>query len=285
MVCYVYYIDLSKGDEVLFFKRKKRGFPNGKSLSDSGDYAEFCYMASWNNEMFDCFRRAKAYTGILEHVKFEDGKRYLEEIPEVTYLNEFRKNDLYGNPEVFDYGENGFFSPTTLRYAKVFYDLKKYFGDLADFSICEIGVGYGGQCRICSSVSKIRKYTLLDIPQALSLAKRYLQYYPIKTFLAFKTLNEFSFDEKIDLVISNYAFTEIHRDLQEVYMDKIVSKAKRGYITYNEITPPEFNSFKKQELLSVIPGSFEVTETPLTHPRNCILVWGAENDILNPNKC
>ncbi len=75
-------------------------------------------------------------------------------------------------------------------------------------------------------------------------------------------------------MISNYAFTELPRTIQEVYLRKVILRSKRGYITYNEITPPAFRSLKVDELTAIIPGTRILKEEPLSHPRNCIIVWG-----------
>jgi hypothetical protein len=249
-----------------------------QSLSDNGQYVEFCHLASWNTEAFDTFRSNPIYNVILEHVSYEQGLEYLKKIPTKERFEEFKKNDLYGGARRCHYIEVGDISPTTLRYIKVLYDINKLFGNLAKKKIYEIGVGYGGQCRLlCSYFKNIDEYVLLDLPPVLDLAKRYLNFYPISTQLKFRTLNECSCDESVDLVISNYAFTEISRDLQEVYMKKIIKKSKCGYITYNEITPPEFNSYTKKELLATMPNSVEYPEEPLTHPKNCIIAWNNVN--------
>jgi hypothetical protein len=77
-----------------------------------------------------------------------------------------------------------------------------------------------------------------------------------------------------DLVVSNYAFTELPRSIQESYLQRVILRSSRGYITYNEITPPRFRSYKAEELLALIPRATRVKEEPLTHPKNCIIVWG-----------
>ena len=80
-----------------------------------------------------------------------------------------------------------------------------------------------------------------------------------------------------DLVLSNYAFTELPRSVQDIYLNKVILRSKRGYITYNETTPSEFNSYKSSELIEIISGSRIFKEEPLTHPKNCIIVWGEDN--------
>jgi hypothetical protein len=188
-------------------------------------------------------------------------------------MDRFRRNDDHGGPRTFEYPPVGRFSPSTLRYVKVLADLKARFASLDGFDICEIGVGYGGQCRVIGAWFEPASYCLVDLAPALALARRYLGRYALRTALSFPTMDELA-PRDWDLVISNYAFTELPRAIQDAYLDKVILRSKRGYITYNEINPPEFNSYKAQELLRRIPGAQAVAEEPLTHPKNCILVWG-----------
>ena len=105
------------------------------------------------------------------------------------------------------------------------------------------------------------------------LTQKYLDHYIINSTLFYKTMNELE-KRDYDLVISNYGFSELRRDLQDVYLEKVILSSKRGYITYNEITPLEFYSYKKDELVKIIPHSKIIDEIPLTHPQNCIIIWG-----------
>lgn len=246
------------------------------SYSDNQIYPNFCLKASVDLKVFSNFRRSDIYKQILEHVTYELGEAYIREIPDSLLVNieSFKKNDEWGNPELFEYPQIGKISSTTLRYVKVLGDLLSFFNSLEGLSICEIGVGYGGQCRIINSIASPNKYTLVDIKPALMLTQRYLDNYILNSTIKYMTMNELE-NQKYDLVISNYAFTELPRSIQDVYLKKIILNSKRGYITYNDINPANFNSYKKDELLKIIPNSQIIDEKPLTHPKNCIIVWGA----------
>jgi N-acetyl-gamma-glutamylphosphate reductase len=76
------------------------------------------------------------------------------------------------------------------------------------------------------------------------------------------------------LVISNYAFSELPRSIQDVYLKKIILNSKSGYITYNEISPSYFKSYKSEELVKIIPNARIIDEKPLTNKNNCIIIWG-----------
>jgi hypothetical protein len=247
------------------------------SLSDNQKYPDFCYRASLNSKTFNRFRRSRIYQEILERSTYTDGKKYIEEINKLPdlwkSLEQFKANDDWGSPALYDYPLTGKISPSTLLYIKVYGDLVKLFGSLNSLNIVEIGVGYGGQCRIINAASAPSGYTLLDIKPALMLAQTYLDKYPLKSTVSFKVMNELEAKD-FDLVISNYAFTELPRSIQQPYLDKVILKSKRGYITFNDINPANFNSYKLDELLSIIPGSKVIPEVPLTHKNNCIIVWG-----------
>lgn len=261
--------------------RNKQGFsPTSRlstSLSDNQVYPQVCLNAANDYRDFNRFRQNPIYNQILEHVTEKEGADYLEIIScdplLMASLDTFRQNDLYGTPRVYKYENIGAFSPSTLRYVKVLADMKNMFDSLDGLSICEIGVGYGGQCRVINAQYVPMSYRLVDIKPALLLAQRFLDNYAIRSTLSYTTMNELS-KSNYDLVISNYAFTELPRAIQQIYLEKAILQAKRGYITYNDINPSEFKSYKKEELLQIIPGSRIVEEVPLTHPNNCVIVWG-----------
>jgi putative sugar O-methyltransferase len=247
------------------------------SITDNFDYPEFCLKASLDSSIFRDFRRNEIYNSALEHDSFEQGQEYLEAIKKspsnvLSKIDEFRKNDRIGNPRVFDYEGIGTIVPATLRYIKILSDLESEFGSLDNFNICELGVGYGGMCRIISSYFNVKSYRLVDLKPVLSLAQKYLDHYILNTTLSYKTMNELP-KENYDLVISNYAFTEMRREIQDVYLEKVVLSAKKGYFTYNEINPEDFNSYTKEELIKIIPDIKVIEEVGILHHKDCILVW------------
>ncbi len=65
-----------------------------------------------------------------------------------------------------------------------------------------------------------------------------------------------------------------YQEIQDIYLKKIILNSKKGYITYNEVTREYFKSYKTEELLAIIPNSHIIEELPLTHEKNCIIVWG-----------
>jgi hypothetical protein len=249
------------------------------SLSDDGRYPRFCARAAQDEAVFADFRRSSDYRGVLEHVTREQGEAYLAELRKdrkvFGALEAFRANDEVGSPALETFEEIGAFSPSTLRYGKVVADLHGLFGSLEGLDVCEIGIGYGGQCRLIDAFSPPKSYTLVDIKPALQLAQRYLDHFPLATTVRYLTMNELP-QSRFDLVISNYAFTELPRTIQEVYLKKAILKSARGYITYNQITPEDFRSLKRDEIVGLLKGAKVLPERPETYPNNCIIVWGVQ---------
>lgn len=273
----------------LYSKMNKYIISNGRrtSMSDDDVYPAFCYVVSKDNNYFRNFRRNDIYNRVLEHVTQHLGQEYLNVISRNKELqftdtdwNEFRQNDLYGNPRVFPYEINGHameFSPTTLRYAKVLQDIAALFEAAKISSVAEIGIGYGGECRILTSyLTGIRRYFLFDIPEALGLAKKYLDKFESKADIRFVNGTNIDVDEsyEYDIVISNYAFSELNRGVQDMYLEKVISKSRAGYVTWNSLSRDFMDGYSVDELLEMIPGSSVIAEEPLTAANNCIIIWG-----------
>src|SRR5437867_3383634 len=142
--------------------RMLSGAADSTSVSDNQAYPQLCLQASRDEHVFADFRRNPVYNEILEHVSEQQGKEYLDLIARDADLrhaiDRFKLNDSYGNPRTYAYASIGTISPSTLRYVKVLADLKAHFKSLDGLDICEIGVGYGGQCRIINAYFKPASY-------------------------------------------------------------------------------------------------------------------------------
>ncbi|MGA2417797.1 MAG: putative sugar O-methyltransferase [Candidatus Staskawiczbacteria bacterium] len=248
------------------------------SLSeDIKEYPELCKKAFNDDVIFNSFRNEWIYTKIIEIVSYKEGLGYLNTIlsqtPELAAsFDEFRKNDEYGGPVVYDYGIYGKFSPTTLRYIKVLSDIKYFFGDIRKFKVIEIGGGYGGLCRIICNFFAVDSYTIVDIKPALNLTKKYLSKYNIQN-LNFLTANDLDGSKKYDLLISNYALSECRRPVQQYYFDKVVKNSSRGYVTWNFIGYKD--SFTIKELSEKLKNAAIIASNPERFSMSRILIWGS----------
>jgi hypothetical protein len=258
----------------------------GTSITDSEflpDYAATCDLVGHDDGYFKKFRRSRALISALDHVSIEQGFGYLREIEKFYewqphYKLAIEAVDAVGDPRTYDFNDYGRFSPTLVRYLKVYLDLKRLFGDLSPFEISEIGVGFGGQAALIGQLGGYKSYNFFDLPPVLSLAKKVLE----KT--GSPQVNQFHDGRhpapaNSDLVISNYAFSELSRDIQVAYLDRVILSAKRGYITWNNLSYVRLDGFSLAELVRLIPNSEIMAEVPYTHDGNVILYWG-ENKTL-----
>ena len=248
------------------------------SISDAGLYPAFCLLASRNDRVFDRFRRSLIYRIILEHVNIDQGHEYLKEIEQggrmLDQLRPLLESDTIGGPIKYRYGSYGLVSPSTLRYIKVATDLGNLFGPLDSLKIAEIGVGYGGQCRVVCALWPVKSYILFDIPEVLALSRRFLEESDVESSVISERDGRNPHTDDVDLIISNYAFSELRREIQEQYFEQIIKHTSRGYVTYNHLTPPEFQSLTAYEFAERIPGARVLPERPKTHDGNVIVVWG-----------
>lgn len=252
------------------------------SITDNDYYPELCKKAIDDEELFSSFRSNYIYVKTLEHVDYIFGKKYLDILlaenffVEKDYIN-FFKNDMVGDPMVYDYkiGKKDFAcAPTTLRYIKELQDLCLIHGNNDAQNVVEIGVGYGGLCRIVSSYwSHLATYTLIDLPEAIELTKKYLSNFEVAPDIKYiNGIDEFP-EVYSDLVISNYAFSELKKEVQKKYLDKVVLNSRHGYITWNNMSAEMLDGYTIEEILSIIPNATIIDENPKTALNNCIIIW------------
>ena len=228
------------------------------------------------------FRRAYDYREILEHLDYEDGKKYLDLINKTkTYsvdeINQFKLNDIFGSPRKFHYPNLGYISPTTLRYIHVATDIHSRFKMSQIKRIVEIGAGYGGQISILNSmdVKKINEYFIFDLPNVQTLIRQYLSHVRLikVNYLDLEVFRKREFD----LVISNYAFSELPLELQKKYLEKVLMSSKNGYLLMNSgahnTTGRSKGKLTIDYLKSVISQIEVYPENPLTGPDNYLIVW------------
>jgi putative sugar O-methyltransferase len=249
------------------------------SITDSeflSAYPTLCATAASNPQIFSKFRSSKVMIEALDHVSIEEANGYIAEILKQTnwqdnFTSALHEIDKIGKPRKYRF-EYGTFSPTVIRYLKVFLDLEKYFGPLKNLNLTEIGIGFGGQAGLISILEKPKSYNLFDIPPVLDLASRFIDELGVG--------DNFSYNDgrsprvlKQDLVISNYAFSELNRDVQNLYLENVILSTKCGYITWNSLSRNKLNGYSLAELIRIIPNSEIVAEEPRTAVDNAIIVW------------
>lgn len=245
------------------------------SLSDNNIYPSICQLAVDSDDFFLSFKKDERYREILEHTSFSQGTNYFDIIKRdnpylLDSIAEFKRNDLFGCPDKYQYDVIGEISPSTLRYIKILSDLKKLFGNLNGFDIVEIGGGYGGQCKIISDIFKFKSYDILDLKSVSNLINKYLSKLDVKNAKAYP-IEDYLCKDKYNLIISNYAFSELNRDVQNGYLDKIINKCDHGYMICNMIN--NFDSFSKDELVGMNKNIKVIEEEPKTHQNNFVIYW------------
>lgn len=187
------------------------------------DYLQACKEADLSN-----FKRDPRLTKIFEHSNLQQAGDYVAIIYEQKkQWLQFKgwTNDMIGNPKLVYFIPDIEMSASTLQYIGVLSNLITHFGSLDGKRIVEIGGGYGGQARTICDVYKPACYHIIDLYEVTLLQSRYLKEFDCVDCFTQPT------GEEYDLVISNYALSEIPDNKQ--YMDEVIMKSKHGYITCN----------------------------------------------------
>lgn len=249
------------------------------------NYFNICELIAENDQYFSNFKKIPEYTTILEHVDYSLGLKYQDIIfkdyskDNVDYvmskLDEIKDNDIYGNPQTFIYEKFGLISPSTIRYIKVLLDFLSNGINLNNKNIVEIGGGYGGQCLIFSKFFNFKNYTIYDLESVTKLQSKYLNINNVFNVCT-TTIDSVQNINEIDCVISNYAFAELNKQTQDLYLNKIISKAKSGYF---QINPDADECYKKEELIEKFnnfqnPIFYEDKPMNERYKNNFILVFG-----------
>ena len=92
-----------------------------------------------------------------------------------------------------------------------------------------------------------------------------------------KTMEQLADAGKYDLLISNYAFSELSRPIQQIYIDKILRKSKRGFMLVNNMTDQfAIDQFSYAEIMSALPAPSQILADPVCPEiqTNRLILWG-----------
>lgn len=281
-------------DRLFLFRFEKSIVKSGEyssSTSDNGWYIRSIEGFLKSNKKFKRFKRSPAYREVLEHVSYKQACDYIKRIEDLSpkYLKKksiecISINDVIGYPIIFEFPKYGNLSGPTLRYLYVCAHLSQFFkmDDIDD--IAEIGAGYGGQALIYNQLFSYQMYNIFDLEPVCRLIEKYLGNFYLSGGVIASDINTFPLrpSNSFDLVISNYAFSELPKKLQKIYLEKVILKSKRGYLTMNTGNDlealPRKSRYNRSELLELIPNSRVVDEDPLTAERNYIIIWGEDSE-------
>lgn len=226
-----------------------------KSLTQNYDYPQFCKLASQENTVFKTFRKNNSVLAVVETCHtYDSGIHYANELrikyPHLLpYLKKICEEDIVGTPISFYYPQIGTISPTVLRYITIAGELQKLFGDLNILNIVEIGGGVGGQCKIISDIYDFASYTIIDLPNCTPLINKYLNQFNIQNFKTIDS-NAIITPTQYDLVVSNFAFSEMDSTEQLHYITTIIKEARHGYMIYNK--QPSIQPFLVEEFIALL---------------------------------
>lgn len=197
------------------------------------------------------FKSDPDYTGILEHVSPQYGFEYLNVIKnkfceiyekhKETLIMLCNKNDLYGKTNKTFFENFTYCSPSNLRYILHSILILDYIkqNDLNNINFIEIGGGYGGLCLFIYGMTDIfnihiNSYTIFDLTPASLLQQKYLSLFKINVNCC--QLENIHDLHNNSFLISNYAFSEIDRHLQNEYHDKVIKPfTSHGFLAWNSI--------------------------------------------------
>jgi hypothetical protein len=267
--CFFFIISALQADESISSKRL--------------NYRITCLEAYKNDETFNKFRSLKEYSDIVEIYNGSDFYTYILKfcMDFSEKFKDFENLDKIGSPSTSFFPSLGQFSATTLRYIVIADDILKSFDLPKNPSVCEIGGVFGGQCYILSKLLPFSKYDIYDLPEVNFLIKKLLHSLEVKKFKCKNLIDNFS-EEKIDLLVSNYAFSECDYKTQMKYFNKVIVKADRGYMIYNQIARTIFgmDTMTPNEFIKLLK---EKNMNPKIHPEpintcfdNVLITWSKE---------
>lgn len=250
---------------------------SGSSFSDNNEYLSIVRLASSDDKVFKKFRANRQYRKILEHVTKSLGYLYLESVGHKIGLkasfSKLNHCDRLGGPIRYWFKNIGLYSPTTIRYFYFHSEMERVFGDLSGLRVIEIGGGFGGQAAVSTTLNSGIGWTIFDLPEVLVLQQKYVSRANPNANIAFCSGLDIV-ETHGDLLSSNYALSEISRDLQLEYINKVILKCKKGYMEWNTISEVQRGGLSLLEILELIPGSTAHDEMPLSSVGNKIITWG-----------
>lgn len=244
-----------------------------KNTSQGKKFLRLCRNAVKDAEVFKGFRGDDAYAPIMIQHNKEYARKCVEYIAK-SHLNKselwekFRENDLVGDPVVYDNDV----SVETLRAIISMIQIGRQFGDLNGLNIIEIGSAFGYLAKTISAVYDFNSYTFIDMPDVTKLCQKYLETIDnsLKPRLIYSPKEE-ELKEQYDLLISEFALSEIDDQGLEYYFEKVVKRSKEVFLGMN-IWDQNKKKFFRKKLEEIFEVVMEIDETPKTEWKNYYFV-------------
>src|SRR5258706_4291083 len=206
------------------------------SASDTDDYRDFCRRAADDDAVFGRFREDPIYRFVVQtelpYAGLDHWQMLSERGFDFGFFDRIRDLDALGRADTIDYEHAGAVAPQTMRYVRIMHDLELLFGGLDGRVMIEIGGGFGGQGAVIARRFPGVRYVLVDMPEPLALARRYLGA-AVMTGARFAELGDLAPDARYDVAISCYAWSECERSIQQAYAERVFQRAAGGYMILN----------------------------------------------------
>lgn len=168
-------------------------------------YLAACHRAATNDEAFAKFREDPHISCVIENTPKDWADKALAKMG---------------------------YTPTMVRYWYTQHLLRQLFGPRGWTEIVEIGGGYGGMCKVLSIAYDLEVYRIYDLPEPLSLQRRFLMgNSPAPTLIS--DINYPIGSRQFDLCLSWCAWSELSLDLRKEYAEKVISKCDHIFFCCN----------------------------------------------------
>lgn len=206
------------------------------SISGTMDWPRACAALASGTWTSKNFRRIDAVRQVVETLGPVDGRHFgrwiRDNAPGHFTDKRVAAIDSWGDPIRWPaacLGTPRAFSPTTLRYLAHALWLKKEGFVKEGGTVCEIGVGFGGLAAMNAIVSNATTI-MIDLPPVAEAAMLQMKELGLGNFASIDQSKAKSGDV---CFISNYAFTELSREMQDTYANQFIRHADRGVILSN----------------------------------------------------
>jgi len=255
-------------------------------------YIQACNLIISDPDEFKKFRRNPDYGKILSGGEKIVGEVALKSIKELGGYKLFQQNllqikesDSVGTPFLHDYPELGLIDPSTIRYFNTAIEIMQLLGGChKPKKIIEIGGGYGGLCRMLSIFYNFEEYIIVDLPQAVLVAEKWLSHFPtLKGRVKFIPCDKISDREEfhnVDLFVADSSLAECNLKTQNIYIDTLAHDAKFHYVIWNTLYLPNgvlecenylkhFKNSHKCEIKSLGVNIYRI----YLRKKSCLVLW------------
>lgn len=206
------------------------------SVSGTMDWPRACAALANGTWTSKNFRKTHAVRQVVETLGPVDGRYFSKWIrdnaPEYLTDRRVAAIDAWGDPIRWPaalLGTPRTFSPTTLRFLAHALWLKREGFVKEGGTVVEIGVGFGGLAAMNAIVSRATTI-MIDLPPVIDAAMLQMNELGLGKFASIDHAKAADHDA---CFISNYAFTELSRDMQDTYADQFIRHSHRGVILSN----------------------------------------------------